>query len=40
VRECVRESVSGLVPPNNPTQPPKGHVYVFNNIFFSHAVDA
>lgn len=26
--------------PINPNEPRKSHVYVFNNIFFSHALDA
>ena len=32
--------LQGFVTPINPNEPPKSHVYVFNNIFFSHAVDS
>lgn len=37
---CFLMSTTGFVTPINPNEPPKSHVYVFNNIFFSHAVDS
>ena len=30
----------GRIPPINPMDPPRSHVHVYNNIFFSLAVDA
>uniref|UniRef100_A0A7S2D7Q1 Clu domain-containing protein n=1 Tax=Octactis speculum TaxID=3111310 RepID=A0A7S2D7Q1_9STRA len=31
---------AGHVPPINPTEPTRQHVYVFNNLFFSYGVDS
>jgi hypothetical protein len=30
----------GIIPPINPTEPERQHVYVFNNTFFSYGVDS
>ena len=37
---AVHAIVSGTVQPMNPTEPPRSHVYIYNGIFFSRAVDA
>jgi hypothetical protein len=31
---------AGQVPPINPTEPHRSHVFVFNNTFFSYGVDS
>jgi protein TIF31 len=35
----VKAIFEGQVPAMNPMEPDRAHVYVFNNIFFSNALD-